>query len=150
MEFYADLWKADRVEAGFTQAEEAELLGCTNQHISEIETGKRNPSKRILAAKADLYGRKGRYYYGIDDQRIFDKATERLEQILNMPIDGDEASIREMLYAVRVTKAVEMKTKETHIDRQPSEAQIETEKNVNEDLMPEGADPLAEDNESSE
>ena len=145
MQFQKELWKCDRIDANLTQAEEGELLGTTRQHLSDIEVGRKTPSKRLMALKADLYGRKARYYMGIDDDRIFDRATEVLQEILDMPLSGDEASIREKIHAARIVKAVEIKVGELQRSGMPSEAQTETEKNVNEDLMDEGVDPLAKD-----
>lgn len=42
-----------RQERGWTQVELAEMLGIDRSYLSEIETGKKDPSLRILKAIAD-------------------------------------------------------------------------------------------------
>lgn len=45
--------RALRQRSGWTQVELAELLGIDRSYLSEIETGKKDPSLRILKAIAD-------------------------------------------------------------------------------------------------
>lgn len=42
-----------RQERGWTQVELAELLGIDRSYLSEIETGKKDPSLRVLKTIAD-------------------------------------------------------------------------------------------------
>lgn len=42
-----------RQERGWTQVEMAEVLGIDRSYISEIETGKKDPSLRVLKTIAD-------------------------------------------------------------------------------------------------
>lgn len=44
-----------RREQGWTQIETAEMLGIDRSYLSEIETGKKDPSLTILKAIADGY-----------------------------------------------------------------------------------------------
>jgi DNA-binding XRE family transcriptional regulator len=48
MEF-KDKFKSIRKSNGYTQGQFAKMLGLTQQGISEIESGKKNPSKTLLA-----------------------------------------------------------------------------------------------------
>jgi transcriptional regulator with XRE-family HTH domain len=45
--------RALRKKNGWTQVELAEMLGIDRSYLSEIETGKKDPSLRILKAIAD-------------------------------------------------------------------------------------------------
>ena len=45
--------RALRLERGWTQVEFAELLGIDRSYLSEIETGKKDPSLRVLKTIAD-------------------------------------------------------------------------------------------------
>lgn len=45
-----------RKERGWTQVELAELLGIDRSYLSEIETGKKDPSLRVLKTIADGFG----------------------------------------------------------------------------------------------
>ena len=42
-----------RLERGWTQVEMAEMLGVDRSYLSEIETGKKDPSLRVLKTIAD-------------------------------------------------------------------------------------------------
>lgn len=48
--------RALRRERGWTQVELADLLGVDRRYLSEIETGKKNPSLRVLKTIADGFG----------------------------------------------------------------------------------------------
>lgn len=137
MKFQKALWKADRIDAGFTQGEEAELLGCSNQHISDIETGKRNPSKKIVAAKADLYGRKGRYYYGIDDDKIFDKCSELFLNLLGKPHEDDTITNAELIRLIIAGKKLEHNLNEPvqHSTSVESDMEIERHRQQQQDEL---------------
>jgi transcriptional regulator with XRE-family HTH domain len=45
--------RALRRKHGFTQVELAEMLGIDRSYLSEIETGKKDPSLRVLKTIAD-------------------------------------------------------------------------------------------------
>ena len=45
--------RALRQEQGWTQVEMAEMLGIDRSYLSEIETGKKDPSLRVLKTIAD-------------------------------------------------------------------------------------------------
>ncbi|HWR14595.1 MAG TPA: helix-turn-helix transcriptional regulator [Terriglobales bacterium] len=45
--------RALRRDRGWTQVEMAELLGIDRSYLSEIETGKKDPSLRVLKTIAD-------------------------------------------------------------------------------------------------
>lgn len=45
-----------RRERGWTQVEMAEMLGLDRSYLSEIETGKKDPSLRVLKTIADGVG----------------------------------------------------------------------------------------------
>lgn len=45
-----------RMERGLTQAQLAELTGCTQKDISRWETGERNPSTKSLLKLAKVLG----------------------------------------------------------------------------------------------
>jgi transcriptional regulator with XRE-family HTH domain len=45
--------RALRRERGWTQVEMAEMLGVDRSYLSEIETGKKDPSLRVLKTIAD-------------------------------------------------------------------------------------------------
>jgi transcriptional regulator with XRE-family HTH domain len=45
--------RAMRKERGWTQVEMAEMLGIDRSYLSEIETGKKDPSLRVLKTIAD-------------------------------------------------------------------------------------------------
>lgn len=42
-----------RLERGWTQVEMAEMFGLDRSYVSEIETGKKDPSLRVLKTIAD-------------------------------------------------------------------------------------------------
>ena len=48
--------RALRQERGWTQVEMAEMLGVDRSYLSEIETGKKDPSLRVLKTIADGFG----------------------------------------------------------------------------------------------
>ncbi len=48
--------RALRRERGCTQVELAEMLGMDRSYLSEIETGKKDPSLRVLKTIADGFG----------------------------------------------------------------------------------------------
>ena len=45
--------RAQRKKHGWTQVELAEMLGIDRSYLSEIETGKKDPSLRVLKTIAD-------------------------------------------------------------------------------------------------
>ncbi len=47
---------AARLAMGLSQEEAAEKLNVTASHVSHIESGNRNPSRRLLRRLAELYG----------------------------------------------------------------------------------------------
>jgi len=48
--------RALRKARGWTQVEMAEMLGVDRSYLSEIETGKKDPSLRVLKTIADGFG----------------------------------------------------------------------------------------------
>ena len=144
MEFQKDLWKADRIDAGLTQAEESELLETTRVTLSRIENGKFKPGRDLLAAKASLYERKARYYFGIDDDTIFDQATEQLQILLGMPLDTDELRPRDKIQLINIAKKLEADLEGRPSKAMPTEAQRKTEETLDEELLDEGVSPLDE------
>jgi transcriptional regulator with XRE-family HTH domain len=45
-----------RKKSGWTQVELADILGVDRSYLSEIETGKKDPSLRVLKTLADGFG----------------------------------------------------------------------------------------------
>lgn len=52
----AESFKLARTSKNLSQAELAEMLGCTKQAISDIERGYRPPSAKIIKAMAESIG----------------------------------------------------------------------------------------------
>ena len=147
MKFQKGLWKIDRIDAGLKQLEEAELLGVKQSYLSQIETGKREPSRKILLAKAALYERLPRYYYGINDDKIFDRATEAFQVLLDLPLNTDKLRPRDMIQLIKLAKILESKLESKTPPGIPSEAQRRIEATVEgdlEDLLPVGVTPFDE------
>lgn len=45
-----------RIKHDLTQAELAKKIGCTDQYVSDIETGKSPASEKFLIKAADVFG----------------------------------------------------------------------------------------------
>ena len=53
-----------------------------------------------------------RYYFGIDDQEILDKAAERTKELLDMPLDTLELKPSELIRLVTSLRQFEVAEKE--------------------------------------
>lgn len=70
--------KSLREQAGMTQKETAELLGCTTSHYQKIEYGKVNISVTSLATAAEHFHVSADYLLGRTDQREQGKAIRKV------------------------------------------------------------------------
>lgn len=54
LEYYS-LFREERINRGLSQAKLGKLIGITQQHINDIEHGKRKPSLEVLERLCDAF-----------------------------------------------------------------------------------------------